>query len=68
MKGIVFLAHEILGLFLDDSSLAVSIFVVVAIAAALAFETDVPSVIVGVWIGLGCVGALAISTLRGARG
>lgn len=67
MKAIVALFNEILGLFVDDQGLALSILGVVAVAIVLAFGLQAPSAIVGAVIVVGCVSALILSTLKGGR-
>jgi hypothetical protein len=62
MKAIV---REILGLFVDDQGLAFSILATVAAAVALAFGFHAPA-IAGAVLLLGCLGALVVSTLKGA--
>ena len=66
MKAIAAIIHEILGLFVDDQGLALSILGVVAVAIVLAFGPHAPSMVTGAVIALGCVGALVVSVLRGA--
>lgn len=63
MKAIV---GEILGLFVDDRGLALSILAIVAIASALAFGLRMPEAAGGV-LAVGCLGALVASTLRAGR-
>jgi hypothetical protein len=59
--------REFIGLFVDDDFLAISIVVVVTLAAILAFGFDAPRTIVGGVIVVGCFGALIESARRGAR-
>jgi hypothetical protein len=54
---------EILGLFVDDQGLALSILALVALAIAIAFGFHAPA-IAGIALILGCVGALAASVLK----
>ena len=65
MKAIAALFKEILGLFVDDQGLALSILGVVAVAIALAFGFHAPSMITGGAIVVGCASALVVSVLRG---
>jgi hypothetical protein len=62
MKAIV---AEILGLFVDDQGLALAILAIVAAALLLAFGFHAPAV-AGAVLLLGCLGALVVSTLKGA--
>jgi hypothetical protein len=57
--------HEILGLFVDDQGLALSVLGVAAAAFVLAFVFHAPSVVTAAAIVLGCTGALIVSVLRG---
>jgi hypothetical protein len=60
--------REFIGLFVDDDFLAISVVVVVALAAGLAFGLAAPRPIVGGVLVVGCFGALIESARRGARG
>ena len=64
MKAIAAITSEILGLFVDDQGLALSILGVVAIAIVLAFGLHAPSMVTGAAIVLGCAAALVVSVLR----
>jgi hypothetical protein len=64
MKAVV---AEILGLFVDDQGLALAVLAVVVLALVLAFGLHAPP-LAGVVLVLGCLGALAVSTLKGAKG
>jgi hypothetical protein len=67
MNVLAALLKEIVGLFVDDAGLALSIIGVVAAALVLAFGLHAPSIVTGAVIVLGCVSALAVSVRRGAR-
>jgi hypothetical protein len=67
MNILVALLKEIIGLFVDDAGLALSVVGVVAAALVLAFDLHAPSLVTGAAIVLGCVSALVISVRRGAR-
>jgi hypothetical protein len=60
------LAAEILGLFVDDQGLALAVLGVVVLANVLAFGLHTPA-LAGVALVLGCLGALVVSTLKGAK-
>jgi hypothetical protein len=57
------IGREILGLFVDDQGLALTILVVLASALLLAFALHAAAV-AGAALLLGCLGALAFSTLK----
>lgn len=59
--------RELIGLFIDDGSLALAILVIVTLAAALAWVFDVSSAIVGAVLLIGCVGVLVENVRRGAK-
>jgi hypothetical protein len=65
MKILAAIFHEILGLFVDDEGLALSILGVVALASLLAFGLQAPSLVTGAVIVVGCAGALVVSVLKG---
>ncbi len=67
MKAVAALFRAVLGLFLDDNSLAVAILVVVAGAASLSFGFHAPSAVIGGLLALGLPAALVISTLKAIR-
>ncbi|HEY4922959.1 MAG TPA: hypothetical protein VII20_00975 [Roseiarcus sp.] len=60
------IAAEILGLFVDDQGLALTVLGVVVVAAVAAFGLHAPPV-AGVVLVLGCLGALVVSTMNGAK-
>ena len=64
MKALAALLNEIVGLFVDDKGLALSILGVVAAAMLLAFGVHAPSIVTGAVLALGCAGALVVSVLR----
>ncbi len=67
MKLIREIAAELLGLVVDDGNFALYILGVVLIAALLAFGVHAPPLVTGAVLFLGCLAALAESTLRAAR-
>jgi hypothetical protein len=67
MKVFVALLKEIIGLFVDDAGLALSVVGVVAAALVLTFGLHAPSLVTGAVMVLGCVSALVVSVRRGAR-
>jgi hypothetical protein len=67
MNILVALLKEIIGLFVDDAGLALSVVGVVAAALVLAFDLHAPSLVTGAAIVLGWVSALVVSVRRGAR-
>jgi hypothetical protein len=58
---------EIVGLFVDDGSLASGVLVVVGAAALLALRLHAPSVLSGVVLLVGCLAVLAQSVARAKR-
>lgn len=67
MSTLAAICRELLGLFVDDGSLALSILAIVGLAAVLAFGFTVPTALIGAELVLGCLIALIASTLRAAR-
>jgi hypothetical protein len=67
MKALAALFRTVLGLFLDDNSLAVAILGVVAGAALLSFGFHAPSTVIGSLLALGVPAVLVVSTLRAVR-
>jgi hypothetical protein len=65
MKMLVGWVKEIVGLFVDDAGLALTILAVVVAAMVLAFALHLPSLATGGVIVIGCVAALAMSVQRG---
>ncbi len=63
MKVLVAIANELLGLFVDDQGLALTILGAIAAALLIAFALHAPG-IAGAVLALGCLGALVASTLR----
>jgi hypothetical protein len=60
-------AHELLGLFVDDGALALEILAVIMLAAVLAaLAPDVP-LVTGAFMLLGCLGVLVASLAKAAR-
>jgi hypothetical protein len=67
MKMLEAAVRELLGLFVDDGSLALAILVVVMLAAiSAALIPDVPSV-TGAILLFGCLGVLLANVARAAR-
>jgi hypothetical protein len=66
MNVLAALLKEIVGLFVDDAGLALSVVGVVAAALVLAFGLHAPPIVTGAAIVVGCVGALVVSVRRGA--
>jgi hypothetical protein len=55
MSAIIALIRQLLGLFVDDGSLAIAILAVVGVAALLSFAFHFPPLAVGASLALGCV-------------
>ena len=67
MNALAAVVKEVVGLFVYDEGLALSILGVVAVAFVTAFGLHAPSLVTGAVVVLGCVAALAVSALRGRR-
>ena len=67
MTTLRLILRELFGLFIDDEFLAIAIIAVVSTAAGLAFIVKSPSIYVGSFLLLGCVGVLCHSVWRGGR-
>lgn len=67
MNAITGMVRALIGLFVDDGSLALSILAVVALSALLAFEFADMQIVVGAVLILGCLGVLVINVARAAR-
>ncbi len=67
MSMIVRVAKELLGLFVDDGSLALAILAWVAIFAALMTVVAVPPTLAGLVLFLGLIAILAENAVRRAR-
>jgi hypothetical protein len=59
--------RELIGLFIDDGSLALAILGVVAIAAIVAALAPAVTLLAGATLVLGCLGVLLINVRRAAR-
>lgn len=59
--------RELVGMFVDDEFLAVAILAVVAVAALLAFQFNVPPLLVGGMLLFGCIAVLISSALKASR-
>jgi hypothetical protein len=60
-------AHELIGLFVDDGAFAVAILAVVILAAVAAALPPEQPLITGAILLLGCLGVLSISVAKAAR-
>jgi hypothetical protein len=67
MKAIGMIIGELIGLFVDDGSLAIAIVVVVAIIALLIKAALIPAVIGGALLFLALIAVLAENLRRSAR-
>ena len=67
MSTLGMIVRELLGLFVDDGSLAFAIIVVVLLAGMLA-SVDAPSLVTGGVLFLGCILALLENLTRSTRG
>ena len=66
MSTLVLIARELVGLFIDDGSLAIAIIVVVVIAVMFA-GVDAPALVTGGVLFFGCLIAVLENILRAAR-
>jgi hypothetical protein len=67
MNAITAMLRALIGLFVDDGSLALSILAVVALCALLALGFADTEIVVGAVLFLGCLAALAINVVRATR-
>ena len=67
MTTLRLILRELLGLFIDDEFLAIAIIAVVLTAAGLVLIVKSPSIYIGSFLLLGCVGVLCHSVWRGGR-
>jgi hypothetical protein len=67
LKTIVASTREIIGLFIDDGSLAASLLIWIALVAIAAPRLSLPSGWGAPLLHLGCLAILAENVLRGAR-
>ena len=58
---------ELVGLFVDDGSLALAAILLVAVTAALSALALLPPVLIGALLAIGCVAILIESVFRAAR-
>jgi hypothetical protein len=58
---------ELLGLFVDDGSLALAALLLVAVVAVLAKLAMAPPILIGALLAIGCLAILIESVLRAAR-
>ena len=67
MKTLNALVDEVLGMFIDDGSLALAILAIVAFAIWISFRFENASLAVGIILLVGCLVALVENVLRSAR-
>jgi hypothetical protein len=67
MNAVLAVFWELIGLFVDDGSLAIAILMVVALAAVCASNTPHPPMVSGAILLLGCLGALVENVIRAGR-
>lgn len=67
MSMVARVARELLGLFVDDGSLALAILAWVAVFAALMSVSAVPSILAGLLLFMGLIVILAENAVRRAR-
>ncbi len=67
MSMLATIAKELLGLFVDDGSLALAILAWVAVVAALLSVSALPAGVAGILLFAGLVGILIENVLRRAR-
>jgi hypothetical protein len=67
MRLLSAVARALLGMFVDDGSLALAVLAVIAVAAVLAFGFSAPPLLVGSVLALGCVAVLVLNVARAAR-
>jgi hypothetical protein len=67
MSAVAALLRELIGLFVDDGSLALAILAVVALAGVSAALTPNVPLLAGVVLLFGCLGVLIANVLRAAR-
>jgi hypothetical protein len=66
MKALLAIAKELIGLFIDDGSLALTIAAVV-IGATLLAVADAPALVTGTVLLVGCLAGLIENVLRTSR-
>ena len=59
--------RELVGMFVDDEFLAISVLAIVGLAAFCAFVVEASQIIVGGVLIAGCIGVLVLSVIRGSR-
>lgn len=67
MNTLKALLDEVLGMFVDDGSLAIAIMVIVAVAAWISISFENTSTVVGTILYLGCLVALVENVVRTTR-
>ncbi|MDQ0392211.1 hypothetical protein [Labrys monachus] len=67
MLGIRTILAELIGLFVDDGSLALAAAILIGIVALLARLALLPPVFIGAMLAAGCVAILLESVFRAAR-
>jgi hypothetical protein len=66
VSALLLIVRELIGLFIDDGSLAIAI-VVVVILAAISAALDAPALVTGGTLFLGCLAAVFENIARTAR-
>ncbi|QPC95790.1 hypothetical protein [Mesorhizobium sp. INR15] len=67
MNVVTLILRELVGMFIDDESLAIAVLGVVAVAATLSSWLAVPGPIVGAVLLVGCVVVVMASALKASR-
>jgi hydrogenase/urease accessory protein HupE len=67
MKILSLIIAELVGLFVDDEFLALSVLGVVLVSAGFSFWPLVSPMVIGAIVLLGCLGVLALSLARAVR-
>jgi hypothetical protein len=67
MNGLISLLGELVGLFVDDGSLALGILCIVVLAALLAFLMPNLSLLAGAILLFGCLAVLLTNVVRAAQ-
>ena len=68
MKVVYLIAREIVGMFIDDGSLALLAVILIAAVSAAVKLTTLPPLLGGVLLLIGCLAILVESVRRAARG
>jgi hypothetical protein len=67
MKTLAVIVEEMIGLFVEDGSLAIGTVIVFVVAAIAALALNAPSLVVGLLLLAGCVAVLSENVLRYGR-